>query len=704
MELQQLELNELYGRKAGQDDGLSLLEAEKRRQQEGEKRADIIFKRVLEKHHQQREKKTVSVPDTKDQFRPHEPKNPESESSADTRNTILLEGQAKQKFFRELGNAIVSGGEKAKEVGEKVVATGTSAIDWVAKSVNKVKSTVSSACSFAKVGASMGSSGLSILNPAASCAFWIVGKKISLFSWALSNLRVPGTEFLGNLFNQLKDCGTDIMKCIADKVLNGLLPRMTWESVRKLGRYLIRPAEGTKVFGLPELVTAGVLGDQLEGCSDVVKCIAGKVLNGDLLNEMEWPSVRQLGGYLIDPGLDRGLPQLANVGILGGELEGCTNMVECIAGKVLNDQLYKIKWPKVQQLGEYLTDPRAGKGLPQLANAGMLGGELEGCTNMVECIAGKVLNDQLYKIKWPKVQQLGEYLTDPRAGKGLPQLANAGMLGDELEGCTNMVECIAGKVLNDQLYKIKWPKVQQLGEYLTDPRAGKGLPQLANAGMLGDELEGCTNMVECIAGKVLNDQLYKIKWPKVQQLGEYLTDPRAGLPQLANAGMLGGELEGCTDMVKCLGGKIIDVVPPLSHLSRMGDIMADVLEGFTKVAATVAGQVLKGGSSLIQEAALSKFPPPGNPPVVHNSGSLVIKTHSQEHKPKFSALQTKVTDEGIDINVHREAGSYLSKLITQLLYCNGSIRRSFQTRVSLKFIDLHSASCCMFAAVCISHR
>ena len=648
MELQQLELNELYGRKAGQDDGLSLLEAEKRRQQEGEKRADIIFKRVLEKHHQQREKKTVSVPDTKDQFRPHEPKNPESESSADTRNTILLEGQAKQKFFRELGNAIVSGGEKAIEVGEKVVATGTSAIDWVAKSVNKVKSTVSSACSFAKVGASMGSSGLSILNPAASCAFWIVGKKISLFSWALSNLRVPGTEFLGNLFNQLKDCGTDIMKCIADKVLNGLLPRMTWESVRKLGRYLIRPAEGTKAFGLPELVTAGVLGDQLEGCSDVVKCIAGKVLNGDLLNEMEWPSVRQLGGYLIDPGLDRGLPQLANVGILGGELEGCTNMVECIAGKVLNDQLYKIKWPKVQQLGEYLTDPRAGKGLPQLANAGMLGGELE--------------------------------------------------------GCTNMVECIAGKVLNDQLYKIKWPKVQQLGEYLTDPRAGKGLPQLANAGMLGDELEGCTNMVECIAGKVLNDQLYKIKWPKVQQLGEYLTDPRAGLPQLANAGMLGGELEGCTDMVKCLGGKIIDVVPPLSHLSRMGDIMADVLEGFTKVAATVAGQVLKGGSSLIQEAALSKFPPPGNPPVVHNSGSLVIKTHSQEHKPKFSALQTKVTDEGIDINVHREAGSYLSKLITQLLYCNGSIRRSFQTRVSLKFIDLHSASCCMFAAVCISHR
>ena len=440
----------------------------------------------------------------------------------------------------------------------------------------------------------MGSSGLSILNPAVSCAFWIVGKKISLFSWALSNLRVPGTEFLGNLFNQLKDCGTDIMKCIADKVLNGLLPRMTWESVRKLGRYLIRPAEGTKVFGLPELVTAGMLGDQLEGCSDVVKCIAGKVLNGDLLNEMEWPSVRQLGGYLIDPGLDRGLPQLANVGILGGELEGCTNMVECIAGKVLNDQLYKIKWPKVQQLGEYLTDPRAGK--------------------------------------------------------GLPQLANAGMLGDELEGCTNMVERIAGKVLNDQLYKIKWPKVQQLGEYLTDPRAGKGLPQLANAGMLG------------------------------------------------------GELEGCTDMVKCLGGKIIDVVPPLSHLSRMGDIMADVLEGFTKVAATVAGQVLKGGSSLIQEAALSKSQPPGNPPVVHNSGSLVIKTHSQEHKPKFSALQTKVTDEGIDINVHREAGSYLSKLITQLLYCNGSIRRSFHTRVSLKFIDLHSASCCMFAAVCISHR
>ncbi|CAE7797201.1 unnamed protein product [Symbiodinium sp. CCMP2592] len=751
VELQQIELNDL--RKADQD-GLSLL-AKKRRQQEGEKRANIIFKRVLEKHRRQRENK------------------PESE------NTILLEGQAKHEIRKELGNATVSGGEN-----EKLVDAGTSAFDLVARSVKEVKDTVKRiGCSFPAIGARLDPWwGLRILNPSISCGFKLMGHTVNLFSAGTRWMIAKGTQLLGSLSHQLSGC-SNVLQCIAEKVLNGdLLDKMQWSSVQKLGDWITKPAEGGALRGLPKLVNLGRLGGQLSDCStNIVECIAGKVLNGgllqmdwssvrqlggyltdqarglpqlakagmlggelgdcgtnvlqciakevlngDLLNQMGWSSVRQLGGYLTDqagglPQLAKagmlggelgncgtnvlqciakevlngdllrqmdwssvrqlggylttpaegsqlfGLPQLVTAGTLGGELEGCANMVECIAGKVLNDQLHKIEWPKVQQLGTYLVDQRSGKGLPQLANAGMLGGELEGCTNMVECIAGKVLNDQLHKIEWPKVQQLGTYLVDQRSGKGLPQLANAGMLGGELEGCANMVECIAGKVLNDQLHKIEWPKVQQLGTYLVDQRSGKGLPQLANAGMLGGELEGCTNMVECIAGKVLNDQLHKIEWPKVQQLGTYLVDRRSGKghPQLANAGLLGGELEGCTEMVECLGGKIIDQVPPLNHLSRMGDILADVLEGFAKVAATVAGQVLKGGGSLIQQAALSKFPPPGAPPVVHNSGSLVIKTHSQQHKPKFSALQTEVTDDGPTFNFHKEANSYVSKLITQ---------------------------------------
>ena len=85
-----------------------------------------------------------------------------------------------------------------------------------------------------------------------------------------------------------------------------------------------------------------------------------------------------------------------------------------------------------------------------------------------------------------------------------------------------------------------------------------------------------------------------------------------------------------TDIVKCLGNTIINNVPPFSQLAKLGDILGDFLGGFAKVAGTVAGHVLKGGSSLIQEAALSKFPAVGASPVVHHSGhSLVIKTHSR---------------------------------------------------------------------------
>ena len=118
-------------------------------------------------------------------------------------------------------------------------------------------------------------------------------------------------------------------------------------------------------------------------------------------------------------------------------------------------------------------------------------------------------------------------------------------------------------------------------------------------------------------------------------------------------------------IVTCLGNSIIDHVPPFSHLKNL-----NFLEGFAKVAGTVAGQVLKRGSSLIQEAALSKFPAVGASPVVHHSGrSLVIKTHSRKHKLKMSALQVQGDDDppndGISFNLHDEGSNYQSKLVTQ---------------------------------------
>ena len=141
---------------------------------------------------------------------------------------------------------------------------------------------------------------------------------------------------------------------------------------------------------------------------------------------------------------------------------------------------------------------------------------------------------------------------------------------------------------------------------------------------------------------------------------------------------MGHELTSChpnsRSIITCLGNKIINYVPPLSYLNRMSDILADFLEGFAKVAATIAGQVLKGSMSLIQQAVKSKFPAAGAPAVVHHSGqSLVITTHTRkrERKPEISALQMDGSDEppkdGISFNLHNDGGNYQSKLISQLL-------------------------------------
>ncbi|CAE7461882.1 unnamed protein product, partial [Symbiodinium sp. CCMP2592] len=89
--------------------------------------------------------------------------------------------------------------------------------------------------------------------------------------------------------------------------------------------------------------------------------------------------------------------------------------------------------------------------------------------------------------------------------------------------------------------------------------------------------------------------------------------------------------------------------------------------GFAKIAGTVAKQVLKGSSSLIQEAALSKFPAIGAPAAVHHSAqSLVITKHTQK-QGKLSTLQMEgnKTRDGWSFKLHDEGSNYQSKLITQ---------------------------------------
>ncbi|OLQ01772.1 hypothetical protein AK812_SmicGene15487 [Symbiodinium microadriaticum] len=123
------------------------------------------------------------------------------------------------------------------------------------------------------------------------------------------------------------------------------------------------------------------------------------------------------------------------------------------------------------------------------------------------------------------------------------------------------------------------------------------------------------------------------------------------------------------ELVQCLGEKIIEKTPPLSHLSQMNDIIDELLKGFVQAAGAVARQVLTSSSSLIQEAALSKFPAVGSPATVHHSSqSLVISKHTQKPKRKMSTLQVDGDDgpeHGMSFNLHDDGGNYQPKLITQ---------------------------------------
>ena len=60
--------------------------------------------------------------------------------------------------------------------------------------------------------------------------------------------------------------------------------------------------------------------------------------------------------------------------------------------------------------------------------------------------------------------------------------------------------------------------------------------------------------------------------------------------------------ESGTELTKCLGSKIVNLVPPLSYLNRLGEVMAETIEAFAKAATALLKKALKGGTSLIQKA------------------------------------------------------------------------------------------------------
>mmetsp|Transcript_52947 Transcript_52947/g.118783 ORF Transcript_52947/g.118783 Transcript_52947/m.118783 type:complete len:927 (+) Transcript_52947:279-3059(+) len=144
--------------------------------------------------------------------------------------------------------------------------------------------------------------------------------------------------------------------------------------------------------------------------------------------------------------------------------------------------------------------------------------------------------------------------------------------------------------------------------------------------------------------------------------------------------------DSVVEVVKCLGMRLLEEVPPLNFLNRMSEMLTEFIEVFAVVAGVVVKQVLDDSASLVQQAAVSNFPAVGQAPVVHHAGkSLTIMKHSQHPKSGFrrrskisrqeevSGVQEDARRDDDDsdpqgsiaLGVSDQEGNYATRLITQ---------------------------------------
>lgn len=186
-----------------------------------------------------------------------------------------------------------------------------------------------------------------------------------------------------------------------------------------------------------------------------------------------------------------------------------------------------------------------------------------------------------------------------------------------------------------------------------------------------------------------------LNWPEPIK-----TVTRYGLEPIKAVVNIGREVVSCategsvTDVFKCFGNKLLEVVPPLNFLNRIGDMIQEFIEVFAHIATAVINTILKDSSSLIQTAVNSSFPAVGAPPLVHHSGrNLVVKTHAQRRPGSQSSQPAQReagsgamgavevdakrqrakggddddddSDGGITFEIHDNEAKYATKLITQ---------------------------------------
>ncbi|CAE7033098.1 carA2 [Symbiodinium sp. CCMP2592] len=177
-----------------------------------------------------------------------------------------------------------------------------------------------------------------------------------------------------------------------------------------------------------------------------------------------------------------------------------------------------------------------------------------------------------------------------------------------------------------------------------------------------------------------------VNWPEpVKTVVQY------GLAPIRAIVDIGREVAGCvtaggvSDVFGCFGNKLLEVVPPLSFLTRIGDMLTEFVEVFARLAGSVISSVLSDSQSLVQSAVKTSFPEVGAPARVHHSTkNLVVKTHVERWKGRKSKRSSRLqeasqlqlntsrsegddddSDGAINFEISDNGDNYATKLITQ---------------------------------------
>ncbi|CAE7771562.1 unnamed protein product, partial [Symbiodinium sp. CCMP2456] len=137
--------------------------------------------------------------------------------------------------------------------------------------------------------------------------------------------------------------------------------------------------------------------------------------------------------------------------------------------------------------------------------------------------------------------------------------------------------------------------------------------------------------------KCVGDHIRRLQPPLGFLPSPVRTLARAPLAAIQAQITAGKELVDCInrdkadDLMKCLGTKIIAQTPPLNFLNHLSDFVTDFVEVFAKITAAVVEKAMEDGPALVQTAATSAFPKPGDKRQVHHrSTNLIVESHSHQ--------------------------------------------------------------------------